>query len=89
MISHTQTLEGITSLVSKEENKHIPMWDLDNCTLDEAKKTLKSVQKKYKLSHIYLISDKEGSYRALCFSQVDFKTFCKMLEHSSNLGKAT
>lgn len=77
MIARTQTASGITSRVGK--NRHIILWDLDNCTLKQAEKTLREVQKKYNLSHIYIISDKEGSYRALCFSIVDFNALMKII----------
>lgn len=79
MISKTQTLEGITSLINKEENLHIIFWDLENTTLFNAEQTLKFVQEKYNLSDIYIMSDIESSYRALCFSQVDFKSLLKIL----------
>ena len=39
MISETQTLEGITSLQS--DGKHIVLWDLENCSLEQAEITLK------------------------------------------------
>jgi hypothetical protein len=62
MLAKTQTLEGVTSLQS--DNSHIVMWDLENCTLEEAERTLSKLQRKYRLSHIYVASDVEGSYRA-------------------------
>jgi hypothetical protein len=79
MISKTQTLEGITSRVSKEGDLHIPMWDLENCTLKEAEQSLAFVQDKYTLSDIYILSDSVGSYRAISFAPVEFKTFCNIL----------
>ena len=77
MLSETQTLEGITSL--QPDGKHIIMWDLEGCTLQEAIETLRKVQQKYNLSHIFIVSDAEGSYRAWCFSKVDLNTFLKIL----------
>jgi hypothetical protein len=77
MFSETQTLEGITSL--QPDGKHIIMWDLEGCTLQEAIETLGEVQQKYDLSHIFIVSDAEGSYRAWCFSKVDLNTFLKIL----------
>jgi hypothetical protein len=80
MIAKTQTLEGVTSLQS--DGSHIVMWDLENCTLQKAEKTLRKIQRKYRLSNIYIASDVEGSYRAWCFSTVDFNTFLKVLVDS-------
>jgi hypothetical protein len=77
MIAETQTLEGVTSL--QYNGSHIVMWDLEGCTLQDAEETLREVQRKYILSHIYIASDAEGSYRAWCFSKVDFTTFLKIL----------
>ena len=72
MAAKTQTLEGVTSL--QKDGSHIVMWDLENCTLKQAEKTLSKIQKKYCLSHIYIVSDNQNSYRAWCFSKVDFET---------------
>jgi hypothetical protein len=77
MFAKTQTLEGVTSL--QPNGKHIVMWDLEKCTLKQAEKTLRNVQRKYGLSHIYVVSDVEGSYRAWCFSKVDYKTLLHIL----------
>jgi len=83
MIAKTQTLEGVTSL--RKDGKHIVMWDLENCTLQEAEKKLKKVQKNYRLSDIYLTSDFEGSYRAWCFSKIDFNVFLRILVDSLDI----
>lgn len=83
MLAKTQTLEGVTSL--QPDNSHIVMWDLENCTLEDAERTLRNLQRKYRLSHIYVASDVEGSYRAWCFSKVDFKTFLKILVDSFSI----
>jgi hypothetical protein len=77
MIAKTQTLEGVSSL--QQDGKHMVMWDLEDCTLNEAEETLRSVQLRYNLSHIFLTSDSEGSYRAWCFTKVDLKTFLHIL----------
>ena len=79
MFAKTQTIEGVTSL--QNDGTHIPMWDCDaeNSTLEQIEETLRTVQEKYGLSHIYVVSDKEGSYRAWCFSRVNFNTFLKIL----------
>jgi len=93
-----QTLEGITSLLPN--GKHIILWDIEGCTLEEAIRSLRKVQISYGLSNIYIVSDKEGSYRAYCYSQVDFKTCLKILldtdyldpiffEYTVRRGKAT
>lgn len=77
MIAKTQRLEGVSSLQS--DGKHIVMFDLENCSLVQAKKTLGDVQRKYRLSDIFVVSDVEKSYRAWCYSKVDFVTFLKIL----------
>ena len=70
-------MEGITSLQS--DGNHIVMWDLENCSLQQAKKTLLEVQIKYGLSDIFIVSDTEESFRGWCFSKVNFKTLLKIL----------
>jgi hypothetical protein len=76
-MAKTQTLEGVSSLLS--DGSHIIMWDLENCTLELAEETLRTVQRTYDLPHIYLVSDAEGSYRAWCFARIDFRTFLHIL----------
>jgi hypothetical protein len=83
MVSSTQTIEDVSSL--QLDGKHTPMWDLEGCTLKEAEETLRKVQRKYKLSDIYLVSDSEGSYRAWCFSKVSLKTLLHILLDSEYL----
>jgi hypothetical protein len=77
MISKTQRLEGVTSL--QKDGTHIVMWDLDKCTQEQAEQTLSKVQRKYRLSHIYITSDAKRSYRAWCYSKVNFTTYLKIL----------
>lgn len=67
----------MTSL--QPDGKHIVMWDLENCSLKQAKETLRKIQKEYCLSDVFIVTDSEGSYRAWCFSKVDFKFFLKIL----------
>jgi hypothetical protein len=83
MVAKTQTLEGVTSLQS--DGTHIVLWDLENCTLEQVEDTLRKVQRKYGLSHIYIVSDAEGSYRAWCFSKVEYKTFLHVLLDTEHL----
>jgi hypothetical protein len=62
------------------------MWDLDaGHMLKEIEAVLKWIQQKYNLSHIYIASDALGSYRAWCFSRVDFKTFLSILVDSFDI----
>ena len=77
MYSDTQTLEGVTSLL--KNGKHIVMFDLEDCSLEQAEETLSYVQEKYDLSDIFILSDKERSFRAWCFNFVELKTFLKIL----------
>ena len=83
MVAKTQTLEGVTSL--QPDGSHIVLWDLENCTLEQTEDTLRKVQRKYELSHIYVASDAEGSYRAWCFSKVSYKTFLHVLLDTEHL----
>jgi hypothetical protein len=79
MVSASQTLEGVTSKVAEDQPTHIILWDLEKCTLEQAKETLANVQYKYRLGDIFIVSDCEGSYRAWCFSQRSFKEYLKIL----------
>jgi len=83
MISNTQTLEGITSKVGEDE--HIILWDLENCTLEQAIETLDDVQYEYRLGDIYIVSDAEGSYRGWCFSRRTWKEYLIILLKTKHL----
>jgi hypothetical protein len=83
MVAKTQTLEGVTSL--QPDGVHIVLWDLENCALEQVEETLRNVQRKYGLSHIFIASDAEGSYRAWCFSKVNYKTFLHILLDTEHL----
>lgn len=77
MLSETQTLEGVTSLL--DNGKHIVLWDMERCFQEQAEESLRYPQHKYNLSNIYLFSDLARSFRAWCFTQVEFKTYLKIL----------
>jgi hypothetical protein len=80
MLSFTQTLEGITSrIVDDPQNRQYVFLDLENCTLEQAQETVRSLQQNYSLSDFYLMSDLERSYRAWCFTPVDYKTLLHIL----------
>lgn len=85
MVSQTQRVKGITSKL--RNGYHMPLWDLDKKKYDlqQIIEILKGIQQKYSLSNIYILSDKEGSYRAWCFSQVDFSTYIKILADSLDI----
>ena len=77
LISNTQTLQGVTSRVGK--NEHLIFWDLDKCTLKEAETKLAEVQREFNLGNIFITSDIEGSYRAWCFSRRTWIEYCHIL----------
>lgn len=81
-IAQVQTLKGITSKVG---NKHFILWDIENVSLHKAVNVLTKIQKKWKLSNIYITSDKESSYHAFCYSLVSFKTMLKILLDSTSI----
>jgi hypothetical protein len=77
MIAKTQTLEGITSKVDKDQ--HIILWDLDNCNLSEAISSLTRTQDKYDLSDIAIFSDRDNGYCAICYTVVPFMRMLRIL----------
>jgi len=83
MVSHTQTLEGVTSKIS--QNEHIVLWDLEGCSLNEARKTLAEIQFRHKLGDIFVVSDAEKSFRAWCFSIRSWKEYLRILLETQHL----
>lgn len=76
MLSHTQTLEGATSL--QKDGLHTPLFDIENCSLDKAESELRKLQSKFHLSDIFIVSDKEGSYRSWCNGGVKYTDYLRM-----------
>jgi hypothetical protein len=77
MLSEIQNLEGIGSLLPN--GKHLVFFDLENCTLQQVIGVLMKMQISYNLSDIFIVSDKERSFRAWCYSQVDFDVYLEIL----------
>jgi hypothetical protein len=79
MFARVQIVSGISSRYSEDYNQHRILWDLDQCTLDEAKNSLTKVQQQYDLGNIDIISDKKGSYGAICNTIISFKELLHIL----------
>ena len=52
MLSHTQSLEGITSL--QDDGLHTPFFDIENCSLHECIRALEELQIKYNLFDVFV-----------------------------------
>jgi hypothetical protein len=76
MLSQTQTLEGFTSKIGQD--KHVILLDVENCSLEQCRKELRFIQKKYNLSDIFITSDYPNSFHGFCFNIVDFKTYLRI-----------
>lgn len=79
MFARIQLVSGISSRYSEDYNQHRILWDLDECTLNDACDSLMKVQDWYNLGNIEIISDKENSYGAVCNTIVSFKELLHIL----------
>ena len=79
-IFKTQRMVGIVNKV--ENGGFCPFWDLENCTLNMAIKTLSEVQKEFHLDTIFVYSDNPTSFRALCYTVVSFHEYLHILLHT-------
>ena len=90
MVAESQTLEGITSQVIGREGYHYPLFDIEKrgekLSLEEVERELGKIQVSYGLSNIFIYSDKEGSYRAYCFSEVTTIDYMRMMLDLINAG---
>lgn len=77
MIAHTQRLNGFTNKVNACD--YFYMWDLEGCTLKEAEKEMKRIQKKYNLGEIYITSDRKKSFQVWCFTLTTKRNYIKCL----------
>jgi len=79
MDSRIQIVHGISSRISDDWGIHRILWDLDNCSQGDAYNSLRKVQGKYSLGDILILSDKVGSYGAVCNIEVTFKELLHIL----------
>ena len=70
---------GISSRLDDTYLNHRILWDLDDCTYEQAIKSLSDVQQQYNLGCINIISDKNKSYGAVCNTIVSFKELLHIL----------
>lgn len=78
LIAGVERVEDITSDIKKSDN-HILLWDFDDSSIEGVEKALTGVKGHYNLGDIYIMSDKIGSYRAMCFTTLSFKDMLKVL----------
>jgi hypothetical protein len=76
MVSHTQSLEGVTSL--QVDGLHTPFFDVENCSLIECVSALKELQIGFNLSDIFVTSDKDRSFRVWCFCHLKYNDYLRM-----------
>ena len=79
LVVMTQWLNGVTSLIPKTNGLHIILAEFDDVILQKVIEALIIVQDDYGLSNWYVFSDKEGSYRAFCFTVVNFRFLMHIL----------
>jgi hypothetical protein len=83
----TQWLNGVTSLIPKTKGLHIILVEFDDISLQKVIEALITVQDDYGLSNWYVFSDKEGSYRAFCFTIVTFPLLMHILVDTNYVDK--
>lgn len=93
MVSHTQTLKGITNKIfsfagdtrGMGKDRFFVVWDLEGytetgVTLEKVCDELRRIQQKYDLSDVFITSDKpEVSWHGWCFSVVDWKKYLMII----------
>jgi hypothetical protein len=67
LMAKTQTCEGITSEAGN--GKYFLFFDIDGKPQSLVIKELRRLQKKFKLSDMFIVSDKELSFRVFCYSR--------------------
>jgi hypothetical protein len=75
-VASEQEVTGITSKVGR---KHMVFFDIENQPLSKIERVLTKIQRRYKLSNIYLTSDRKNSYHGWCYSRVSYPMMLKIL----------
>jgi|GEM_PF-1365269 hypothetical protein len=84
MISATQSLEGVTSRINK--NEHIILLDCEGKDLPEVAECLRKVQLSYGLGDFWVTSDAPNSFRAWCFSVRPWTTYLRIMLDLIDMG---
>lgn len=79
ILTKVEHLEGINSKLKRKIDQHIILFDFDDMPIKNVMNSLKITQKKYDLGEIFIITDRENSYRAMCFKTVKFIELLKIL----------
>lgn len=74
-----QKVGGISSRLNEDYTKHRILWDLDECSFEEAISSFSDIQIKYNLNEISIISDKDKSYGGVCNTEVSFRELLHIL----------
>lgn len=74
-----QKVGGISSRVNEDYTKHRILWDLDECSFEEAISSFSDIQDKYNLNEISILSDRNRSYGGVCNTEVSFKELLHIL----------
>jgi hypothetical protein len=77
--ARVQIVKGISSRITEDYSVHRVLWDLDSCIEHDAINSLRKIQKEYDLGKIYILSDKVGSYGAICNNEITFKELLHIL----------
>jgi len=76
---------GICSQKDTFEDKHMLLWDFDNSSIDDIKKSLERLVVKHKLPAIHIISSSPHSYHAYCFTSRPFRNIIHILSDTPEL----
>ena len=83
LIDTERIVFGLQSTSFCKDDKQVLFLDYDDKTLDEVKKDIKRLQKKYDLPdiHIYVSSNKDGveRYHAFCFTPLEFSEHIRII----------
>lgn len=83
-LTHSQRLKGVNSKLP--DGRHFLMWDFDGKEHDDIKSTLLDIQKRFKLSRIFLVNTGlPGFYHAYCFRALPWADVLHVLASTEGL----
>lgn len=83
-LTHSVKVKGVNS--NLPDRRHILMWDFDNKEGEDVINSLVAIQKKFKLSRIFLLNTGlDGHYHAYCFKAISWAMALYILASTKHL----
>jgi hypothetical protein len=84
---HFAKITPTTGVLSRrQDGSHFVLWEFDDCPLAQVKKSLRAVQKRYRLPDVFIASSGRGDhYHGYSFTPVSFRQLVRILADTDDI----